>query len=204
MDLGKRCQIAGCNEPGVVMLEGHSRCREHFISCAYSMLDSASERLQHTSFHGPEAESVVRALDDCMQATTSLAFATEKPENLERAQLMDILLWASEICRRIRRGPRKGIEIQIVLRSDAAGRAWREDTVTSVLSRHGACVLCQHEVMYGDILHIRRKDTEHEAPARVVWVRRASNNSFEVGLELLDQENFWRLDWSEGTPLAKP
>lgn len=140
----------------------------------------------------------MRALDECMQATTNLAFALEKPENLERAQLMDILLWASELCGRMRRGPRKGIAVPIVMRSDAASRVWREEALTSTLSRYGACVLCKHEALYGDILHVRRKDTAHEAAARVVWVRRMTNDSFEIGFEFLDQDNFWRLDWSHG------
>jgi PilZ domain-containing protein len=182
----------------VTSLEGHPCCREHFIRSAYGLLDQASTRLEHAAFHGPEAESVMRALDECMRATTNLAFALENPQNLERAQLMDILLWASELCRRMRRGPRKGIAIPIVLRSDVAGRSWREDVVTSTLSRHGGCVFCQHEALYGDVLQVRRKDTAHEAAARVVWVRRMTNESFEIGFELLDQDNYWRLDWSHG------
>ena len=153
-------------------------------------------QLERAAFHGPEAESVLRELDECMRAATSLAIAPGKPENLERAQLMDILLWASELCRRMRRGPRKGVAIPVVLRSDAAGRVWREDAETSTLSRHGACVICRHEAVYGDTLHVWRKDTAQEAPARVVWVRRLTNESLEIGFEFLDQDNFWRLDWS--------
>ncbi len=187
----------GCPLPAATALEGKPFCREHFIRSAYGLLDQASTRLEHASFQGPEAESVVRALDECMHATTSLAFAVENPENLERAQLMDILLWASELCRRMRRGPRKGIAIPIVLRSGAAGRAWREDAVTTTVSRYGAAVFCKHEAASGDILHVRRKDTAHEATGRVVWVRRTADDSVEIGFELLEEENFWRLDWNQ-------
>ena len=196
MNLETHCETPGCDQRAVIALEAHPRCREHFIHSAYGLLDRASVQLERAAFHGPEAESVLRELDECMRAATSLAIAPGKPENLERAQLMDILLWASELCRRMRRGPRKGIAIAVVLRSDAAGRVWREDAETSTLSRHGACVVCRHEAVYGDILHVRRKDTAQEAPARVVWVRRLTNESFEIGFEFVDQDNFWRLDWS--------
>jgi len=199
-----RCGVVGCDQLAITKLEGQARCRKHFIRGAYNLLDDASEKLQNASFHGPAAEPAVRRLDDCMQAATLLAIATEKAENLERAQLMDILLWAGELCRRIRRGPRRGIANAIVLRSDAPGHTWEEETQTSVLSRHGASVSCHHQVAQGDILRVRRKDMNSEAPARIAWVRHAADQTFEIGLEFLDAENFWRLDWSEGATRAKP
>lgn len=191
-----RCQNTACSLPAEATLEGKPYCRQHFILDAYSLLDRASERLEHAAFHGPEAESVMHALEECMHATTSLAIALEKPENLERAQLMDILLWATDLCRRMRRGPRKCIAIPILLRSDVPGRTWREEVATMTISRYGGCVVCAHEAAYSDAVQVRRKDIAQEAAARVVWARRLESGSFEIGFELVDEDNFWRLDWA--------
>ena len=72
------------------------------------------------------------------------------------------------------------------------------------ISRYGGCVVFAHEAAYSDaVQHSRRKDIAQEAAARVVWARRLESGSFEIGFELVDEDNFWRLDWARGKRLGR-
>ncbi|MFZ3214819.1 MAG: hypothetical protein WA192_02055 [Candidatus Acidiferrales bacterium] len=77
-------------------LELHHLCVDHFISRCY-------ERLRHCSanrFADPDEAasiSVDHFLHTCAQQAAALVHPMRGLDNLERARLFDILLWASEL-----------------------------------------------------------------------------------------------------------
>src|SRR4029077_36499 len=163
----KCCTADGCAKAAVASLDERRVCRAHFVAGAYRRLESIAAQIQEPHFHTQHGDLASRFLEGCMRETTNIACAPEVPDNLERAQLLDILLWASELYGRLRRGPRVRANIPILVRSEDAEKPWEEKTETLQLSVHGFCFACRHELRSGDVLTCVRLDNGRRLEARV-------------------------------------
>ncbi len=192
----ERCNATGCERPAAASLELRRLCREHFVVACYERLEECKQRLRDRSGGGSLADSVRQSVQECMRETADISQNSPDLDNLERARLLDILLWAAELSERLRRSHRLPISIPVRLRSEKPGRPWQEETHTQMLSRFGASVECKHEVTAGEILEIVRLDTEDRVQVRVAWAQKKSSGRSEVGLEFVSVKNFWNLDWN--------
>ena len=124
----KATRLAGTTQKTSPALNGGSRwvlpaaaadavCR---LSAALEIGLPAAKVLVHRGFSDPAAAS--RFLQECMRTAADLASSQQMPSNLERAQVYDVLLWASELHGRLRRSPRKVVKFPILLRSKMPGR----------------------------------------------------------------------------------
>lgn len=195
------CSAEGCLEAAVASLDECQVCRTHFVTGAYRHLESVAEQIQEPSFYSQHGELATRFLEQCMREVTNIACAAEPPDNLERARLLDILLWASELYGRLRRGPRVRASIPILVRSEDEQKPWEEKADTVVLSVHGFCFFCRHELHSGDILTCIRLDNGHRADARVAWTRSKDSGETEAGLEFITDEDFWGAEVSVAAPV---
>lgn len=195
MTLDKQCSVEGCSLAATVALDGYPLCAEHFVVAAYRFLDDAAVQLRHAAPDGPTSSQLGRRLDDCTRATTTLAMSAIGGDNLVRARLIDILLWAAELFKQVRRGPRAGMTIPVVLASPVDNESWEEKTETHTVSRHGASLRCARSFAQGDLVKVKRIDNGEHDTARVVWSARKDDGNFEVGLELLNEHNLWGVDW---------
>jgi len=59
------------------------------------------------------------------------------------------------------------------------------------LSRHGAGFVCRHPIETGGKVFLLRKDKGTRAEARVVYCRLDSEGSRQIGVELIDRDDFW-------------
>ncbi len=187
----ERCSTSGCERPAAASLQNRPFCREHFTAECYEQLEGCSHRLQERTFRDADDESMAEFISECVRQVADLAQSAQDLDNLQRAQLLDILLWAGAVSQRLRRGPRKAASIPIRLRSEKPGRLWEEHTQTHMLSRHGAMVECEHAVETGETLQVTRLDTGQQAQAQVVWQRRQGSARLEIGLAFTVSENFW-------------
>ncbi len=167
----ERCSAEGCVETAAVAMDERRFCRAHFLAYSYRSLEATAAQFQQPQFHELHADAASRFLEECMRQAAEIACAPVVPGNFERAQVLDVLLWASELYGRLRRGPRSPARLPILLRSKAADPAWEEATETQILSRHGAQVHCRHDVRVGDALICVRLDSNRQTEARVVWTR---------------------------------
>lgn len=91
-----RCHDDSCRSMAICFLEGRFVCLMHFISHCYERLEEC-----HTStFRGSgaaEAETDMRFLRECCERAANLVDPARGLDNLERARLFDIFLWASEL-----------------------------------------------------------------------------------------------------------
>jgi len=168
---GKQCGLAGCNEPAAALLEGHSLCREHFISVCYTRLENYAELQRECRLSETGTESVRRFICECLRQADQIKHATRHLDNLERARLLDILFWAGELGGRLRRSPRKLASIPNRLLSEKPGHPWEEETETRLLSRYGALLESEHAVETGETLGVLRLDIGRQVQARVAWHR---------------------------------
>jgi PilZ domain len=168
-------------------------CRSHFLALSYRRLEAISAQIHLQEFHRATARSAGEFLEECMRQAADIAWAPVAPHNLERAQVLDVLLWASELNGFLRRGPRIPAGIPIRVRSELPNLEWEEKTQTQVLSRHGLQINCRRELRADQLLTCVRLDNGWQTQVRVVWTRRKGSGEFEVGLEFVTDENFWGL-----------
>jgi hypothetical protein len=91
-----RCDTDNCGRPAMSSLELKHLCVDHFIARCYERLNECNAN----RFADPgEAASVSidRFLHSCAQQAAGLVHPMRGLDNLERARLFDILLWASEL-----------------------------------------------------------------------------------------------------------
>lgn len=191
------CSEPGCAEAAVVSLSDQSVCRTHYLASCYKRLEAISQSVsvKNYTMTQEEADAANRFLQDCMRTAADFASAQQMPSNLERAQVYDVLLWASELHGRLRRSPRKAVRFPVLLRSEMPGRVWEVRTETQVVSRHGMRLTCNADIRSKDTLTCIRLDNGRRAEATVAWARRSDSGPTEAGIEFLREENFWGLAW---------
>jgi general secretion pathway protein A len=91
---------------------------------------------------------------------------------------------------------RKTASVPVWLRNEQLSPLWEEETETQVLSRHGAGLHCRHSVLTKSTLVIIRRDNGRRANARVRHSRYNPDGERELGIEFIDEQNFWDLDWN--------
>jgi hypothetical protein len=95
-NLMPRCSVERCGMPGICWLEQRHFCLSHFIAHCYT-------RLQHckrSPFADPDSASFQSEdcfLKECTERAAELVCPLRGFDNLERARLFDIFLWASEL-----------------------------------------------------------------------------------------------------------
>jgi hypothetical protein len=194
MDL-EQCAAKGCEQPADTTLDGETLCRAHFISHCYARLERFEEMQKAHRLSVADAESVRRFINQCSRQADEIEHSTKDLDNLDRARLLHIILWANEVGSFLRRSPRKVASIPVRLSCDKLGSAWEEETQTVLLSRHGASLRCGHSAKPGEPIQLVRLDTGQEVRGQVAWQRSADNDGIKIGVEFVDCDNFWGLDW---------
>jgi hypothetical protein len=202
MTESRPCTALNCQQPAITELAGRALCREHFITGCYEQIEHYQRQVHEHAFREAMTGNLRDFLLCCSREAIDLAQRLDDLENLERARLLDILMRAAELARYLRRSPRREVVIPLQLRCEKLGHAWEEDVQTRVLSRHGALLYCRHEVETGDTLLVVRRDTARQTRARVAWCQRRPGDEYEIGIELLNCDNFWDLDWTDADSAA--
>jgi hypothetical protein len=187
------CSSPECAEAAVASAEERALCRKHFLVYSYQRLENISAQIHDAKFHQKHGDAVSHQLEECMRDAADIACGSTAPDNLEKAQVLDILLWASELHARLRRGPRVPARMLIQLRSEDPDHPWEEKTETQFVSRHGAHIVCGHELSANDRLICVRLDNGWRTEARVAWASRKASGKLEAGLEFLTDQNFWTM-----------
>jgi hypothetical protein len=196
------CAEPGCSDPLVVSLAERPLCRAHYLAACYERLEAIAKRLgtRHYDMTSAEADIAGRFLQDCMRSAADFAGSSQTPSNLEKAQVYDVLLWASELHGRLRLSPRRVAKFPIMVRSEMQGRSWEIRTDTQVVSRHGMRFTCCSDIRTKDQVTCIRLDSGARAEGTVAWTKRLHSDAVEAGVEFPHEENFWGLAW-EGSDL---
>jgi hypothetical protein len=185
VQIAEQCSVEGCENCSVTALDVQHVCLVHFISACYENLEELSQNTRKWSVGGVQWEFARRFTRECIEGAISFSQHSPELSNLERARLLDLALWATELGKRLRRSPRGPEAANIRLISEKPGHLWVEETQTVDMSRHGARTRCQHTVKNADVLKVLRLDTGEQAQARVVWHRQTATGAQEIGIEFL-------------------
>lgn len=103
-----------------------------------------------------------------------------------------------------RRSDRVALELPIsVAGTDGEGQVFLDETVTIVVSRHGAKIGLARKLFPGQELTMRVLGAAREMTARVVGQTGVASEAYHYGVELLDPESagaFWGVEFPEPQP----
>jgi hypothetical protein len=204
MDERVECAITGCLKPTAALFGGQFYCRGHFVATCYARLDFCADLLSTRNFTDRMSEEMRKFIAECTQQAAKLSETAKDLNHIERARLLDILFYASDIGSHMRRSTRKALAIPVRLHCEMPGRPWQEDALTRSVSRFGGMLECQQTILPGDVLVVEHLDSGRTADARLVWGWRARSGSFVVALEFVNCTNFWELDWTEPPATSVP
>lgn len=91
-----RCDRQHCGRPAGGILEFQALCIDHFIAFCYDRLSAYSGK-PLAELDAETTESLDRFLEGCSEQAAALTRNAGGLDNLDRARLFDIMLWASEI-----------------------------------------------------------------------------------------------------------
>lgn len=97
MQTSAACSFAGCSRPVVTIFRYESLCLDHFCSKSYEFLDSVDEHLQSSTADPSCTTEQLRVADECARKALDICLSKMILNNLERARLLDILLWSGDI-----------------------------------------------------------------------------------------------------------
>lgn len=109
-----RCDADHCGLPAICFVEIRFFCVGHFISHCYERLTECSA-VPFRELDESTASSIDRFLQECSQQAANLVRPIRGLDNLERARLFDIFLWASEVA----------AKRSVLTRADVIDRAYR-------------------------------------------------------------------------------
>ncbi|HEY6903333.1 MAG TPA: hypothetical protein VI216_03445 [Candidatus Acidoferrales bacterium] len=184
------CSVDSCS--AIVSAEVDSRlfCVNHFLSVSFQELQARHKRL----LQKPDAVAAA-AFKEFLSAWARQAEDLEDDARAEdqetKARLREVLGWISSTGKSLRRSPRTATAVPVWLRREDPRRTWEEDTWTSTVSRHGAGFVCRHPVEKGGMVILTRKDKGARASARVIYSRIDSEGQRQIGVELVDRDDFW-------------
>lgn len=97
------CGVAGCSTAKVATLDNQALCLDHFFTKCYDTLECFDRWRAHSSQKlAKESQTVsgeqVRAfLQACSGQALNVSLQCKEMTNLQRARLLDVLLWAGEL-----------------------------------------------------------------------------------------------------------
>jgi hypothetical protein len=190
------CAISGCSGPSVVTLGKQDYCREHFIQTCYEHLEECSEKFRERD----QVDELVcdtrrRSLQEIVHQSTAASLTHGDLNNLERSQLLDIVRWAGDLIRQIRRGPGRRVSIPVRLYLESSNQVCVEETLVREVSQHGTALTCSLPIIAGELVKMERMDTGERVDGIVRWCQRRDGTTLHLGLEFSRCNNFWRLHW---------
>jgi hypothetical protein len=186
-----RCRHPGCRNSAVSALEARDLCMSHLISACYRKLEELDNLIREKDFETAPPQSIRCFLVECTGQAVSQALKVQDLSNRERAQLLDILLSGGELLGKLRRSTRTVGYVPVRLCGSSITQPWVEETVTEVLSKHGAMLRCMRPFAQGGTLDVQRLDTGRKALARVVWQEKEKCGLHKMAVEILNHSNFW-------------
>jgi hypothetical protein len=93
----KPCRYAGCSLPVVVTFCQEALCLSHFCSSCYELLDRFECRNQVSGSAHSNLQMDLLVPNECARGALEISLSAKSLGNLERARLLDILLWSGDI-----------------------------------------------------------------------------------------------------------
>lgn len=101
----RNCSEDACQSAAATSLDQQAFCLNHFLLRCYAKLEALDPRGQKSREDRVDLAAMRAFIEECSRKALEVSLHRENLTNLERARLLDILLWASELFL-VLRGPR--------------------------------------------------------------------------------------------------
>jgi hypothetical protein len=91
------CHRSGCPRPVITTFRQEALCLDHFCSRSYEILHALDQHSQLHATARPAAAEQLQIADECARRTLDICMSKMLLNNLERARLLDILLWCGDV-----------------------------------------------------------------------------------------------------------
>lgn len=98
MYLHKPCGYADCQEHGIVALGDEDLCCDHFVLRCYELLQQIDGGRKRGERNG--SPNLMGSVNGCLQGALEVSLRSASLSNLQKARLLDIMLWAGEYIHR--------------------------------------------------------------------------------------------------------
>jgi len=93
----RECSLDSCQDPAVIHFAQRELCLHHFLFRCYEDLDRLDARTRGSQLDRSGAATLKGFVEECSQCALEVSLTCERLDNLQRARLLDILLWAGEL-----------------------------------------------------------------------------------------------------------
>jgi len=93
----RNCCESACHSAAATSLDQQALCLNHFLLRCYAQLEAFDPRRQKSRELRVDLAAVRAFIEECSRKALEVSLQSENLTNLERARLLDILLWASEL-----------------------------------------------------------------------------------------------------------
>lgn len=100
MHLHKPCRYAACVERGITALGDEDLCCDHFVLRCYEFLEQIDARRARNNNDRFFSAALKSSVNSCLRGALEVSLRSESLSNLQKARLLDIMLWAGEFVRR--------------------------------------------------------------------------------------------------------
>ena len=91
------CHRSGCSRPVSTTFCQEALCLDHFCSRSYEILRALDKHNQLNATSRPATAEQLQIADECARRTLDICMSKMLLNNLERARLLDILLWCGDV-----------------------------------------------------------------------------------------------------------
>ena len=100
----RRCSLDSCPCPAVTRFVQRELCSQHFLSQCYEDLDRLDAWARSSQLDHSGAATLKIFVEECSRCALEVSLKYEHLDNLMRARLLDILLWAAELLPMLAKG----------------------------------------------------------------------------------------------------
>ncbi|MGH9572014.1 MAG: hypothetical protein ACRD40_00575 [Candidatus Acidiferrales bacterium] len=93
-----RCDVQNCVQPAMMRIDFHLFCLNHVVAHCHERLQTCQEQVGRTLV--PSSDSITdnyRFVRECASSIAGFLVARSELANIDRARLLDIMLWAAEL-----------------------------------------------------------------------------------------------------------
>ena len=96
----KPCRYAACLEYGASTLGDEDLCCDHFVLRCYEFLEQIDAERGKSSNDFLFTTNLKDSVNNCLHGALEISLRSESLTNLQKARLLDIMLWAGEFIHR--------------------------------------------------------------------------------------------------------
>ena len=100
MHLHKPCGYADCQEHGIASLDDEDLCCDHFVLRCYEFLQQIDAGRTRGKGDVDGSSGLMGSVNSCLQGALEVSLRSDSLSNLQKARLLDIMLWAGEYIHR--------------------------------------------------------------------------------------------------------